>query len=392
MIKPWANVRLGEVVREERTPVGTIDGDGLPVLGITNIEGVKQTGVEASDDKSKYLRLCPRRFVYNPYRINVGSIGLSSETQDGICSPAYVVFAPTEHIDPDFLLFFLKSARGNKLINFHGNRGTVRSALRFDDLCQIEVPLPPMVEQQRIVARIKDLATVIDEAQVLRQQAIVETSALLRSALHRLANKHKDQGKLKDILETLPRNGWSARCDNADDGIPVLSLGAVTGFRYRSTEFKRTSLYASKDGHFWLQPGDLLITRSNSPELVGHAAIYDGNPTPCIYPDLMMRLNLKPGRVEKRFVWYWLQSPIVREFISNNSKGTSPTMKKISQGTVAAIPFPSSLNIKDQQSIVVELDALQAEIDFLKRLQAETSAELNAMLPSIIDGALRGGI
>jgi len=134
MSKQWPTVKIGDVVRQERDQVGSFDGDGLPVLGVTNTEGVTNTGVAASDDLSKYFRLRPGRFVFNPYRINVGSIGLSSETQNGICSPAYVVFAPTERVDANFLRYFLKSAKGNQLINFHGNRGSVRSALRFDDL------------------------------------------------------------------------------------------------------------------------------------------------------------------------------------------------------------------------------------------------------------------
>jgi type I restriction enzyme S subunit len=43
-----------------------------------------------------------------------------------------------------------------------------------------------------------------------------------------------------------------------------------------------------------------------------------------------------------------------------------------------------------QRRIVAELDALQAEVDKLKALQAETAAELDALLPSILDKAFRG--
>lgn len=202
----------------------------------------------------------------------------------------------------------------------------------------------------------------------------------------------KVDGKLADILSGPPRNGWSARCDNANDGTPVLSLGAVTGFRYRPSEFKRTSLHTPKNGHFWLKSGDILITRSNTPELVGHAAIYNGNPTPCIYPDLMMRLEIQRTDIDRRFVWYWLQSPAVREFIGRKAIGTSPTMKKISQGIVMAIPFPSSLQISDQRRIVAELDAMQEQADSVKKLQSETAAELDAMLPSVLDKAFRGDL
>ncbi len=51
------------------------------------------------------------------------------------------------------------------------------------------------------------------------------------------------------------------------------------------------------------------------------------------------------------------------------------------------VPVPS---LAEQRRIVAELDALQAEVDALKRLQAETSAELDALLPAILDRAFKG--
>ena len=51
------------------------------------------------------------------------------------------------------------------------------------------------------------------------------------------------------------------------------------------------------------------------------------------------------------------------------------------------LPLPQ---IPEQRRIVAELDALQAEVDALKRLQAETAAELDALLPAILDRAFKG--
>ncbi len=130
------------------------------------------------------------------------------------------------------------------------------------------------------------------------------------------------RGRLADVLQGKPRNGWSARCDNSEGGTPVLALSAVTGFTYNRAGHKRTSLPTQPEAHYWLQPGDLLVTRSNTPELVGHAAIYDGHPSPCIYPDLMMRLEVDPNRADSTFVWRWLQAPLVRDYIVSNAKGT----------------------------------------------------------------------
>ena len=53
-------------------------------------------------------------------------------------------------------------------------------------------------------------------------------------------------------------------------------------------------------------------------------------------------------------------------------------------------PFPVSLPLSEQHRIVAELDALQAEVGAAERLQAETAAELDALLPSILDKAFKG--
>jgi hypothetical protein len=65
-------------------------------------------------------------------------------------------------------------------------------------------------------------------------------------------------------------------------------------------------------------------------------------------------------------------------------------MKKISQGVVMAIPFPTGLSLPEQRRIVAELDRLQTEADSLKALQAETGTELRALIPSIVSRTFTG--
>lgn len=254
----------------------------------------------------------------------------------------------------------------------------------------LTIPLPTLSEQKRIVTRLNELSGQLGEARALRHNASEVSQALLRALLNNLSIRYPPTGKLGDVLVSLPRNGWSAKCDNAPDGIPVLSLGAVTKYQYRSTEFKRTSLPVSRGAHYWLEPGDLLITRSNTPLLVGHAAIYSGSPYPCIYPDLMMRLETNNETTDRRFVWYWLQAPVARQFIEKNAKGTSHTMRKISQATVMNIPYPVGLPLTTQQRLVAELDKIGSRTMAVTRLQDETAEHMDALMPSILDRAFKG--
>jgi len=64
-------------------------------------------------------------------------------------------------------------------------------------------------------------------------------------------------------------------------------------------------------------------------------------------------------------------------------------MPKISQSKPEALPVPIP-PLPEQRRIVAELDTLQAEIEALKLLQAETAAELDALLPAVLERAFKG--
>lgn len=65
-------------------------------------------------------------------------------------------------------------------------------------------------------------------------------------------------------------------------------------------------------------------------------------------------------------------------------------MKKISQGIVMGIPFPAGVALPEQRRIVACLNALQAKVDALMRLQDDTSAELEALLAAVLDRVFKG--
>ena len=254
----------------------------------------------------------------------------------------------------------------------------------------LEIPLPPLVEQQRLAARIDELAAKVSEARALHRYSTEAAAALSKAYLTKLLGGRGATGTLSEVLEGKPRNGWSAKCDNRAEGIPVLSLAAVTGFQYRKDAFKRTTEPTSENAHYWLESGDLLITRSNTPDLVGHAAIYDGDPTPCIYPDLMMKLVVNERRAITRFVWLWLQTTTARDYVRLHAKGTSSTMKKISQPIVMSIPFPTAITLREQQQLLEQFKTVEATLAFAKNTQAQAAAEVDSLLAAILDRAFKG--
>lgn len=331
-------------------------------------------------------------FVYCKIMAWEGAFGIAPpETDNCVLSKAFLVYRVDEsRAFADYLrLLFQLESTWRSIGGQSTGTNIRRRSLHPVQFERSTIPLPPLAEQRRITARVEEVAARIAEARHLREQASAEAVVVIRAALNELLATPLS-GQLGDVLHSSPRNGWSAPCNNAESGTPVLALSAVTGFRYRGTEYKKTTEPTNPDADYWLRPGDVLITRSNTPELVGHAAIYDGQPSPCIYPDLMMRLDLDTDKADPRFLVYLLQGRQAREHIQRNAKGTSPSMKKISQNAVATIPFPSDLPLAEQRRIVAHLDALQAKADALRGLQAEMAAELDALLPAVLAKAFAG--
>jgi type I restriction enzyme S subunit len=134
-------VRLENLIEKAQVKRRDFDcDDDLEAFGVSNTEGITRTAHRKSEDLGEYLVIEPGSFAYNPYRINVGSIGLTPTNVTGVVSPAYVVFKVKQHeLIPEVLLDFLKSSEGLRQINKLA-RGAVRKALRFEDLCEIEFP------------------------------------------------------------------------------------------------------------------------------------------------------------------------------------------------------------------------------------------------------------
>lgn len=332
--------------------------------------------------------------VYNKLFAWKGAFAVADGAVDGrIVSDKFPTYRLDEaQVEPRYLAHFF---RGQQLA-FQASRLSKGAAaiskltLNPPQFWELGIPAPPVDEQARIADLLDEADRRVAEAVRLSDEAEAETAALISSVIGECLSSFPMTGAVKDVLVAPPRNGWSARCDNAEGGTAVLSLGAVTGFRFKPSEYKRTSEPTAPDAHYWLEPGDLLVTRSNTERLVGHAAIYTGDPTPCIYPDLMMKLKIDQAGAETRFVYYWLRSPLIRSVIERAGSGTNSSMKKITQSDVMGLPFPTGLALTEQRAVVQRLDELVGRVEESRSAQTAARLDLEALLPSLRDRAFSG--
>lgn len=205
----WRTVKLGELVENFSVRAKDVGGaEGLDFYGVSNEDGIIKTKYAAEDKAEDYKIIEKGCFAYNPYRVNVGSIGLVSNDTRGLISPAYVVFKPKPNaIIPELLFKFLKSGEGLRQIKFYA-RGTVRQALRFEDLCNIEITIPEFEEQQILYNKLinsQEASNVLD-AELKNQLELLKKlrQQLLQDAVQgKLVEQNKKDEPASELLKKI---------------------------------------------------------------------------------------------------------------------------------------------------------------------------------------------
>jgi len=158
------------------------------VLSVTNSRGfINQSDqfdrAVASEDASNYKVVKKGQFAYNPSRVNVGSLDLLRNFEEGILSPMYVVFSTDEkHLLADFLYFQLKTQW------FYGHipmfiQGSVRDSLSFDGLCSMKFFMPSIEEQTAITQVLQAADKEIQLLKAKNQQLRLQKKGLMQVLL-----------------------------------------------------------------------------------------------------------------------------------------------------------------------------------------------------------------
>jgi len=155
IVSKYPLVPLSKIVYEhnEKIRPSTYPDQSFKILGVNNTSGIFHAyDTLGKKIKQPYKKVSAGDFAYNPYRINVGSIGLVPEEHDaGYISPAYVVFGvDKKRVLPEILLFILKSDFFNKSLRA-ATAGSVRMNLTYPLLLNLKIPIAPIEVQTKII-------------------------------------------------------------------------------------------------------------------------------------------------------------------------------------------------------------------------------------------------
>ncbi len=195
---------------------------------------------------------------------------------------------------------------------------------------------------------------------------------------------------LGEVIREPLRNGHSSKASSDGTGVRTLTLTAVTIGDFSEKNTKMTVADPARVRDLWLEPGDILVERANTPELVGTARLYRGPKHFAIFPDLLIRVRLADG-VLPTFVEHALSTESARSVFRQAAQGIAGSMPKIDQDTVERLPLPVAPTA-EQHRIVDEVEKqftrLDAAVASLQRVKANLKRYRASVLKAACEGRL----
>lgn len=390
----WPIKKLGEVCNvviggTPRRGIGEYWDDGdLPWVSIADLSrngreiSVTKEMITEIGARESNVKLLNKGTLLFSFKLSIGKVafaGVDLYTNEAI---AGLRIRDGKELDKEFLFYFLQQ------LDFRGAQKAVKGAtLNKAKMNVLEIPLPPIEEQRKIVARIEKQFAKIDEAVRLRAESQEATAQLLPSALHEIFSTAESKGwkevELSSILREIrtgPFGSTLHKSDYVSSGIPVVNPQNLKDGKI--IPLGKTMISAEtreRLKQFALQRGDIVMARRGE---MGRCAVVTENEAGWLCGTGSAILRFQNAMPE--YMTIMLSSAKVRRFLEGASVGT--TMSNLNQAILKKIKIPLP-PLAEQKEIVNKLDALSGKVRELQALQSAQATNLKALKQSILHEA-----
>jgi type I restriction enzyme S subunit len=381
MSATWPKVKLGEalkpICRPERPAPGKIYRQlGVRLWGQGAYERESIDG--ASTQYAALYQVEANEIVVNKIWARNGSVAVvQSELAGCFVSGEFPTFCPIQDKVVSRWIHWLSKTQDFWSQCDEKSRGTSgKNRIKPEQFLKVEIPLPPLSEQQRIVARIEELAEQINEARALASEIEFDSHALLNTAFDSII-KNVRWLPMSEVAPLVRRSV------EVQHGMDYPELGVRS---FGKGSFHKPALTGLEIGNkrlYRIEPGDLVFNNVFAWE--GAVAVAK--------PEDVGRFG------SHRFITCVPEKDVVTaEFLCFYFL-TSDGLKKLGEASPGGAGRNRTLGLEVLSRIEVPIPAyksqlwfntLQSEVNALKHVHAENTAELDALLPSILNKAFKG--
>jgi type I restriction enzyme S subunit len=400
-VTSWPIVRLDEVAEvrlgRQRSPKNHAGDDMRPYLRAANVgwgglllEDVKR--MNFTDAEMVTYRLEPGDLLLNEAsgsRHEVGKPALWLSEIDDCAFQNTLLRVRPNAAEPRFLFHYFRymATTGGFADR---SRGVGIYHLGRDALASLPVPKPSL-DQQRRIADILDRVEAAGAARRRSRALLDELDDSILMSLSSAASRDFESSSIFELGELLARieSGRSPNCLDrpaARGEWGVLKLSAVTSGDYRPTQNKALPSSETPHSAFEVRAGDILMTRKNTPQLVGASAVVLQTPPRLLMPDLIFRLRLhEDAPVRPVYLQRLLSSPSKRRALTALAGGSAASMVNISKARLSRLPVEVP-----PMPLQCELEERFEHLNGHRNLLASQARELAQLQHSLTTRAFKG--
>jgi type I restriction enzyme, S subunit len=343
-------------------------------------------------DESKYLEM--QRFELSAGDLIMscsGTMGKVAIVPDGIpkgiINQALLKLSPGKNILVEFLKYWMSSPNFQDQLTNLSQGVAIKNVASVKVLKEIQIRIPSVNEQKRIVSIVDEAFESIDTAIENTKKNLTNARELLESYLNNIFTKKGDGWKEKTLQEVSVKfsRGKSKHRPRGDEKLyggdyPLIQTGDVSNSNHRITSYSQTY------NDFGLAQSELWPSGTVCIAIVGanvaETSILDFD---ACFPDSVIGIIVNNDYANNDYVEYLLQS--FKAELKEKGKGTA--RDNINLGTFAnqRFPFP---DVKIQRSIVCQLEELSFEIHRLEAIYQQKLAALTELKQSILQKAFTG--
>ena len=183
---------------ERKEKIGN-NWQGFRLIGVDAVKGIIDLRSSTKKGYANYKIVEHGDFVYNPMRVNIGSIAIYRGFNQVLTSPDYIVFKVIDKFSSSLLLDFLKSSLGlSEIANL--TQGSVRSRLYFKALVQVKMPMDPQYDKKNIDSSYEVIEKVEEKLPMIENFLDNLKSSILHKAFSGELVKYNYDDTEKEIL------------------------------------------------------------------------------------------------------------------------------------------------------------------------------------------------
>jgi len=295
-------------------------------------------------------------------------------------------------LDVQYLFLALRAAEPRILANGIKKGATVHS-FRTGFLEELEIPLPPIREQKLIAARLNARLAIIARAKAAAEERLRAANTLAGAyVIQEFGNGKSKQWPRRPLKAISLGNGQYGTSQKSyptelPGTVPVLGIGNIKRGVIAWTRLKFALLIPDDVAKYRLKSGDLLFCRTNSAELVGETAVFDGA-RDAAFASYLVRFRVNPALADPRFISTYINGPSGRHFIQQRLS-RAIGQANVSASVVAEMEIPTP-PVAVQRSIMVKLAQATAVTGPLVQQISEEVQSLDRMPGALLRAAFNG--